>query len=86
MFIKKINIIVSIHKRKRYFIRVFKCTFRGLNYNKIELFKKYFIHVKIPGNHGTNWEITQQEKKMLYDLGYTYATEYIEKYFTSFDI
>jgi len=73
--------IDEIEEIQDYFTRVFKCTFRGLNYNKIELFKKYFIHIKTPGNHSTNWEITQQEKKMLYDLGYTYATEYIEKTF-----
>lgn len=63
-----------------YFMRVLKCVFRGLNYNKIELFKKYFVHIKIPGNHSTNWNISQQEKKMLYDEGYKQTLYYIENF------
>lgn len=73
-----INEIEEIHD---YFIRVFKCVFRGLNYNKIELFKKYFVHIKTQGNHSTNWEITQQDKKMLYDAGYKQTLDYIENNF-----
>jgi len=49
-----------------------------LNYNKIELFKKYFIHIKTQGNHTTNWEITSQEKKYLYEQGYEQTLIYIE--------
>jgi NTE family protein len=72
--------IEEIEEIQDYFIRVLKCVFRGLNYNKIELFKKYFVHIKTQGNHTTNWEISQQEKKMLYDEGYKQTTLYIEKY------
>ncbi len=74
------DVVDGIDEIQDYFTRVFKCVFRGLNYNKLELFKKYFIHIKTPGNHSTNWEITQQEKKMLYDLGYSNANEYIKQY------
>ena len=70
--------IDEIEEIQDYFIRVFKCVFRGLNYNKIELFKKYFIHIKTLGDHSTNWEITSQEKKMLYDQGYKQTLDYIE--------
>lgn len=70
--------INEIEEIQDYFIRVFKCVFRGLNYNKIELFKKYFVHIKTQGNHSTNWELTQQDKKMLYDEGYNQTLEYIE--------
>jgi NTE family protein len=73
--------VEGIEEIQDYFFRFLKCAFRGLNYNKIELFKKYFVHIKTPGNHSTNWEITQQEKKMLYDIGYTQTTEYIEQFF-----
>ena len=69
----------GIDEIQDYFLRVFKCVFRGLNYNKIELFKKYFIHIKTPGNHSTNWEITQTDKKMLYDIGYEQTLDYINK-------
>ena len=69
--------INEIDEIQDYFIRVFKCVFRGLNYNKIELFKKYFVHIKTHGNHSTNWEITQHEKKMLYDEGYKQTLDYI---------
>ena len=62
------DIVDDIDEIQDYFIRVFKCVFRGLNLSKIELFKKYFIHIKTPGNHSTNWEITREEKKMLYDF------------------
>ncbi len=72
--------INEIEEIQDYFIRVFKCVFRGLNYNKIELFKKYFVHIKTQGNHSTNWEITQQDKKILYDDGYKQTLEYIENY------
>jgi len=70
--------INEIDEIQDYFIRVFKCVFRGLNYNKIELFKKYFVHIKTQGNHTTNWELTQQDKKMLYDEGYKQTSDYIE--------
>lgn len=70
--------INEIEEIQDYFIRVFKCVFRGLNYNKIELFKKYFIHIKTQGNHSTNWDITQQDKKKLYDEGYKQTLDYIE--------
>lgn len=73
--------IDGIDEIQDYFMRVFKCMFRGLNYNKIELFKKYFVHIKVNGSYSTNWEITQAEKKMLYDEGYNQTQEYIKKYF-----
>lgn len=67
----------EIEEIQDYFIRVFKCVFRGLNYNKIELFKKYFVHIKTSSTHTTNWEITHDEKKMLYDEGYNQTQDYI---------
>jgi NTE family protein len=72
--------IDEIEEIQDYFIRVFRCVFRGLNYNKIELFKKYFVHIKT-NNHAINWEITQLEKKMLYDEGYKQTQEYIKNLF-----
>ena len=74
--------IDEISEIQDYFIRVFKCVFRGLNYNKIELFKKYFVHIKNASN-STNWEISQQEKKILYDEGYKQTIIYIDEYLKS---
>lgn len=72
--------IDEIEEIQDYFMRVFSCVFRGLNYNKIELFKKYFVHIKTISKHTTNWEITKEEKKMLYDEGYNQTTTYINEY------
>lgn len=74
------DVIDEIDEIQDYFIRVFKCVVRGLNYNKIELFKKYFVHIKSSGNHSTNWEISQTEKKNLYNEGYNQTLLYINKY------
>lgn len=77
---ESINNIDEIEEIQDYFIRVFSCVLRGLNYNKIELFKKYFVHIKTKGSHSTNWDITQQEKKILYDEGYNQTINYINTY------
>lgn len=72
------DIVDEIDEIHNYFLRIFKCVYRGLNSNKIELFKKYFIHIVVNGSFGTNWEITLQEKKMLYDLGYNTTQSFID--------
>jgi NTE family protein len=69
--------VKDIGEIQDYFYRIFKCFYRGLNYNKIKLYEKYFIHVICTGNHGTNWEISQQDKENLYNLGYDCAKKYI---------
>jgi NTE family protein len=61
-----------------YFIRIFKCLMKGLNANKIEFFKKYIVHINTNGNHTINWEITQDEKKNLYEQGYLEAQKFIQ--------
>ena len=70
--------IQDISEVQDYFFRIFKCVFRGLNCNKIKLYEKYFIHVICTGNNSTNWEISTEEKKILYNLGYESAKKYIE--------
>jgi len=61
-----------------YFYRIFNCVCKGIDYNKIELYKKYFVHIITHGNNGTNWNIIQQEKKDLFNVGYECAKKYIE--------
>ena len=72
------EIVDKFNEIQDYFFHIFKCMGRGLNCCKIELFKKYFVHAISHGNHSTNWEITQEEKKHLYDEGYNSALKYLE--------
>jgi len=60
-----------------YVIRIFTCVFRGLNFNKLELFKKYCVHIILTGNMSTKWDINLDEKKQLFDQGYKSAQNYV---------
>ncbi len=71
--------IDEINEFQDYFFRIFKCAYRGLDYNKVQLFKKYIIHIITNGQHSTNWEIKKKDKKILYNLGWNSALEYIQK-------
>ncbi len=70
--------IDSISEVQDYFYRIFKCVFRGLNYSKIETYKKYFVHIITSGNHSTNWEMSKEDKKMLFNTGYDFSKKYID--------
>ena len=72
------DFIKDINEIQDYFHSIFKCVFRGLNYNKVQLFQKYIIHIISSGNHGTNWEMTKYDKKNLYNIGYEFAKKYID--------
>jgi len=69
--------IKEFNEIQDYFFRIFKCVLRGLCSSKINIFKKYIVHIKTCGN-STNWEITQEEKKKLFDEGYEQAKKYID--------
>lgn len=71
----------EIEEVQDYFNRIFKCVYRGLNYNKIKVYKKYTINVIAKGSNGTNWELSKNDKRELYDTGYAYALEYIKENF-----
>ena len=77
----------EIEEIQDYFHRIFKCVFRGLNYNKILKYKKYLIDIittnvkkseSVNGSTGTNWDLSIDDKKILFDTGYFYAREYVE--------
>ena len=72
------EVLDDILEVQDYFYRVLKCIFRGLNYNKIEQYKKYFVHIITMGNHGTNWGLTKSDKIIMYEQGYNSASEYIK--------
>jgi len=70
-----LNEIVEVQD---YFFRIFKCVNRGLNYDKLDMFKKYIIHIVVEGNQSTNWEMTTIEKKNLFDLGYNASNLFLQ--------
>lgn len=90
LFVDKLDDVVGIYiddlyepvnefnEIQDYFFRIFKCVIRGLNFTKIDMFKKYFVHLVSPGNGSTNWDITLEEKKLLFDGGYEQAQKYID--------
>lgn len=77
------DFIDDIHEVQDYFHRIFKCVYRGLNCNKIKLYQKYFIHIVCDNELSTNWEITDDEKKYLYNLGYDTAKKFIDTKFNN---
>jgi len=61
-----------------YIIRIFTCVFKGLNFNKLELFKKYFVHIILTGQLSTKWDMNLDEKKHLFDQGYQSAQNFVD--------
>lgn len=74
----KIETINEFNEIQDYFYRIFKCILKGLCGSKINIFKKYAVHIVTSGSHSNNWEITQEEKKKLFDEGYDQGKKYID--------
>jgi NTE family protein len=70
--------VENIDEVQDYFYRIFKCMYRGLNCNKIKLYKKYCIHIICNCNYNADWDITNQDKQNLYKLGLEIAKKYVE--------
>jgi predicted acylesterase/phospholipase RssA len=70
IFIEKFDDIPS------YFIQIFKCILKGLNFDKYEKYYKNTIKIKVTSNY-TFFDITKEEKKILFNHGYNT----VEKYF-----
>lgn len=67
---------IEITDIQDYFYSVFKCLYRGLNYEKLNLFKKYTIHTINNPNHSTNWNIDKIEKQNMFDIGFNSAKSF----------
>lgn len=67
----------EINEIQEYFYRVIKCFNRGFNFDKLKLYKKYYIHIIIDSKYTIHWEMTTDEKKMLFDHGYDSAKNFI---------
>jgi predicted acylesterase/phospholipase RssA len=70
-----INLIVNNHNEsfediQTYIGAVVKSILKGQHYYKNNIFDKYSINIECPSNTCTNWDITDDGKKELYDLGY----------------
>lgn len=85
LFHDKLNDVIGIYLDEDYYnyeifedvqtyiYQVMKCILRGLNYNKIEFYKNYTIHIKCKSLSG--WDIKKKDKIKLYDIGYNLAKE-----------
>lgn len=58
-----------------YISQVFKCIIKGLSYGKYEKYKKNTIKIKVNSNF-TFFDITKEEKKILYNHGYNIVNEF----------
>lgn len=57
-----------------YISQIFKCVFRGLNYNKVELYKNYTIHIKSK-NYSFGNDLTKEEINEMFLTGYNAVNE-----------
>jgi NTE family protein len=57
-----------------YIYQVIKCIFRGMNYNKIEIYKNNTIHIKTK-NHSFGYELNKADIELLYQIGYSAVSE-----------
>lgn len=69
----------EINEIQNYVFRVFTCVIRGLNFNKLELFKKYFVHIILSENFSIKWDMNIDEKKKIFDQGYQFAQNFINE-------
>lgn len=66
---EEIKIIDNFEDTQSYVLRVFQTAIKGLLNNKIEIYKDNTIKIKIPKEY-CKWNITDIEKKSMFDIGY----------------
>ena len=64
----------SFEDVQSYIYQILKCIFRGMNYNKIVMYKDNTIHIKSK-NYSFGTEMTKNEIKELYESGINAVTE-----------
>jgi NTE family protein len=86
LFNDKINDVIGIYLDEEYGIyeefeeiqnyiyQVIKCIFRGMNYNKIEMYKNNTIHIKTK-SVSFGQEINKEDIELLYKAGYDAVNE-----------
>jgi len=70
--------IESFNDVPSYISQVFRCIIKGLNFGKYEKFKKNTIKIKVFSKYNF-FDITKEEKKVLYNHGYNTVNEYYKK-------
>lgn len=58
-----------------YVYQVIKCILRGMNYNKVELYKKQTIHIKAKTN-SLGFDMNKSDLDLLYSTGYSTVSSY----------
>lgn len=86
IFNSKLNDVIGIYMGEEYnnnehfediqsyIYQVLKCIFRGMNYNKIEMYKENTIHIKAK-NYSFGNELTKNDIQELYLSGYSAVNE-----------
>jgi hypothetical protein len=64
----------SFEDIQSYIYQILKCIFRGMNYNKIEMYKENTIHIKSK-NYSFGTDMTKTEIKELYESGINAVAE-----------
>jgi len=70
---ENIDEITEVH---HYIFRILKCINRGLNNDKLEIFKKYIINIITEENQSIDWDISLEEKERMFNIGYDKAQIY----------
>jgi NTE family protein len=68
------NTYDNFEDTQSYIYQVLRCIFRGMNYNKLEMYKNNTIHIKTK-NHSFGYEMSKEEIEKLYQTGYLAANE-----------
>ena len=64
----------TINDMQNYVYQIIKCIFRGMNYNKIEMYKNNTIHIKSKTVDFGN-QISQDEILKIYNIGYNTVSD-----------
>ena len=57
-----------------YIYQIIKCIFRGMNYNKLEMYKNNTIHIKTK-NFSFGYEMNQKDIELLYQIGFSTVSD-----------
>ena len=57
-----------------YIYQIIKCIFRGMNYNKLEMYKNNTIHIKTK-NFSFGYEMNQDDIELLYQIGFSTVSD-----------
>ncbi len=68
------NTYDNFEDMQSYIYQVLQCIFRGMNYNKLEMYKNNTIHIKTK-SHSFGYEMNKTDIEELYQTGYSAVNE-----------